>query len=194
MRDRGEGFKAREAVEYLGRKIFAVVLIITGLILGMLGVIAYVLSFLMSIRAILVAFIGFGLYLYGRHYWDKVTHVIWTRQALREYGVPSKFDNPDHQMNRKEAVGKPEPVNRNDKSQNPRSLTGNPKDNPIPQPKNKTQNPEVQPPPQARRESPPKKQSDQNQEYCPDCGDMLRWIEKYHGWYCDNCKEYKKVS
>jgi len=27
--------------------------------------------------------------------------------------------------------------------------------------------------------------------YCPDCRGRLEYIEKYDGWYCRNCEEYK---
>jgi len=36
-------------------------------------------------------FIGLVITAYGAHLWNKITHIMWTRQALREYGVPSIF-------------------------------------------------------------------------------------------------------
>jgi hypothetical protein len=36
-------------------------------------------------------FIGLIITAYRVHLWNKITHIMWTRQALREYGVPSIF-------------------------------------------------------------------------------------------------------
>ncbi|MEF8873354.1 MAG: hypothetical protein V5A88_01640 [Candidatus Thermoplasmatota archaeon] len=29
---------------------------------------------------------------------------------------------------------------------------------------------------------------------CFDCGERLRWIDQYEMWYCDNCREYKRIE
>ena len=41
---------------------------------------------------LILLFIGLPIALYGYHLWEKITFLMWTRQALREYGVPSIFD------------------------------------------------------------------------------------------------------
>jgi len=34
-------------------------------------------------------------------------------------------------------------------------------------------------------------QVQQQSNSCPDCGQSIRYIQKYNSWYCDNCREYK---
>jgi len=52
------------------------------------------------------------------------------------------------------------------------------------------QPPEQQQPSQQQTrpgQQPPEQQSHQ----CPDCGESIRYVEKYERWYCDACQEYK---
>jgi len=43
---------------------------------------------------ILTFLIGGLLIAYGEHYWTKVSIIMWTRQALREYGAVSTHTPP----------------------------------------------------------------------------------------------------
>jgi len=86
--DKREGWKAGEAAEYAARKGKAVLMVVLGIII-------------VPVAALFAAFSGDGgviiicsfyplaafLILYGLYYWKKVNHIIWTRQALREFGV-----------------------------------------------------------------------------------------------------------
>jgi len=84
-----KGFEVSEVPEYIGRKMMAIFMIIFGVILMVVGFMAGIA--VDSFGIILVSFLlGLIVTLYGLHYWSKVTHIMWTRQALREYGVPSR--------------------------------------------------------------------------------------------------------
>lgn len=83
------GFKPAEVPEYLSRKLQALLMFIFGaLLIG--ATIAY--NDVQPVRPELLwgGIVSGGLLvLYGWHWWNKITHIMWTRQALREYGVPS---------------------------------------------------------------------------------------------------------
>jgi len=81
------GFRADEIPEYLTRKSEAIGY-------GISGFAAIGLGLLISLAGggaigIPILILGFVLIAYGSHYWSKVTHIMWTRQALREYEASS---------------------------------------------------------------------------------------------------------
>ena len=95
------GFKAEEVPEYLGRKTLAIILVIIGILMSLGGFFIGIyeagsayksggdpwVAFIACI--IFISIPGIIMACYGEHYWKKVTHIMWTRQALREYGVVS---------------------------------------------------------------------------------------------------------
>jgi hypothetical protein len=98
------GFKLSEVPEYLTRKTEAIGIMVFGLFVMIFGSIfvALVSSGVLwgpakasqppNFLAVIITFItGFVILAYGAHLWNKITHIMWTRQALREYGVPSIF-------------------------------------------------------------------------------------------------------
>jgi len=99
------GFKPSEIPEYLARKTEAIGITLFGILVMTLG------SFIVALTVQneryvpyfgtvkepnflavgITFFIGLIITAYGAHLWNKITHIMWTRQALREYGVPSIF-------------------------------------------------------------------------------------------------------
>jgi hypothetical protein len=79
------GFQASEISEYLARKVVAAIMCIIGF---PLLVVSLPLIFLAGL-GLLIFGLGAILCAYGQHYWEKVTSIMWTRQALREYGAPT---------------------------------------------------------------------------------------------------------
>jgi hypothetical protein len=89
------GFKADEIPEYLTRKSEAITMMVIGVVVGIGSGIAGLFLFSYENPATSFALIFFGLITgsvlaaYGQHQWSKITHIMWTRQALREYGSPT---------------------------------------------------------------------------------------------------------
>jgi uncharacterized membrane protein YidH (DUF202 family) len=99
------GFKPSEIPEYLARKTEAIGITLFGILVMTLGSFIVALTFQNEryvpyigtvkepniIAVGITFFIGLVIAAYGAHLWNKITHIMWTRQALREYGVPSIF-------------------------------------------------------------------------------------------------------
>ncbi len=89
-----DGFKVKDAGEFLGRKVLSILIGIGGLGVGIFGFYRAVVQ--ESITPLLLwSIIAGAIIFYGVHYWKKVGHVIWTRQALREYGCPSIVEDEE---------------------------------------------------------------------------------------------------
>jgi hypothetical protein len=99
------GFKPSEIPEYLARKTEAIGITLFGILVMSAGSFIVALTvqneryvpFLGTVKepnwlaVAITFFIGLVITAYGAHLWNKITHIMWTRQALREYGVPSIF-------------------------------------------------------------------------------------------------------
>ena len=102
------GFKYSEVPEYVSRKTQAILLVLFGVLLAFVGAPLATFGILRSgepsIDALTVGLflflVGLVLAIYGAHLWNKITHIMWTRQALREYGVPSLFVKPPIESDR----------------------------------------------------------------------------------------------
>ena len=100
------GFKPEEVPEYLARKTEAVVITIFGLLIMIGGSVLTaatvrteryvpILGRMSEPNWAAVGFtflVGLVIFAYGAHLWSKITHIMWTRQALREYGAPSTME------------------------------------------------------------------------------------------------------
>jgi hypothetical protein len=84
-------FKADEIPEYLARKSEAIGIMVIGAIIAVVApIVGFAsLSFEAFIVGGLVCILGVVIMAYGKHQWNKITHIMWTRQALREYGATS---------------------------------------------------------------------------------------------------------
>lgn len=90
-KNRKKNVRVRDVAEYGGRKTFAIVLWILAAFLFILFFFIGLASqsfFLILIGLLLAIFFG----AYGGHYWKKVTFLMWTRQAMREYNAPRTRD------------------------------------------------------------------------------------------------------
>ena len=83
------GFKPSEVPEYLGRKTLSIAAIAAGTLIMLFSGIRFLTSFFRDSISCLGLSIGLLLFIYGEHYWSKVTHIMWLRQAFREYGLIS---------------------------------------------------------------------------------------------------------
>ena len=95
-----------EVPEYYKRKIKAILMAVGGFFIGGWGFMIVLganisRSFGSSVpewqEALGIIMCVFGLisFLYGIHLWRKVTHIMWTRQAVREYGAPSIMEGKE---------------------------------------------------------------------------------------------------
>jgi len=76
---------AMEDIEYGKRKVEAIVITIIGIILTF-PVSIIIGSYTMNFWVFLfLVIIGLMIVAYGSYYWHKVTHIVWTKQAIREY-------------------------------------------------------------------------------------------------------------
>jgi len=90
------GFKVGEIPEYLGRKTLSIVMMFVGFIILFFSFFKLIASFFGDLHSYVGFFIGMLMILYGEHYWSKVTHIMWLRQAFREYGLLSVKEVKDY--------------------------------------------------------------------------------------------------
>jgi len=77
---------AIEDIEWAQRKSGAVLEMILGFVIFILAIPLPMLITGPSIPMTLILFfIGIMLFSHGRHVYNKVTHIVWTKQAIREY-------------------------------------------------------------------------------------------------------------
>lgn len=94
------GFQVHEIPEYMARKTVAALMMVFGFILLVASI---PLLFLLGLG--LITFLaGIALLAYGNNYWTKVTVLMWTRQALREYGAVSTHSKAQNKPMPEESV------------------------------------------------------------------------------------------